>query len=566
MDINCMQVPVTFTSAVRVLDAKPLGHSLGFPVGSGWGVKDTHSLEDGGYLIKGAYYPNVPGGGLRVVFRVKTDRNDRHVWDKLMRLEIYDSTLHSVVSQQEVERNYFRKSNQFQNFVLHADLKGREHHTMEARIWYLGKADIEVERVSFILDPYKPGTPFIVNQSGGSEGHIRKLIGEAVSGLGFHRANYDGPNANDLIYVNNYYMAWVDQTGYYGKVNGIWLLNGKGGDALDFLSDTRDRGRVVNFLGVAEDGDGQWMGSYMGAEHYEIPAYVRENDDQDAALSGWYTVNEANPNLGTGGTRSIPWWVCCSGSMNNKQSFAQVNPPDTVSLKDGQLRVKYLTPITKGVDGDGDYDGDRCQANVLFHDDIRYPVYLELGYVFYKDKPYFDRTYQLVNPAGNTTLPVNTYMALIQGMIVTKIPYTIPWKGHLFTYIRPDGKDMRVPGGKDPDGRWSNLYDSKASADIIGSMQGPGVSYTISGDKSFDPGKSFYHSLYYSDTLYFPPTHADVAICQCIAHGAWEIGSGLLSNEYPIAAGKASEEVTRRFGFPQGAPIVDDKQTVNKGY
>jgi hypothetical protein len=252
--------------------------------------------------------------------------------------------------------------------------------------------------------------------------------------------------------------------------------------------------------------------------------------------------------------------------MNDKQSFAQINPPDAVSLNDQQLQVKYMTPITKGVDGDGEYDGDRCHANVLFHDDIRYPVYLELGYVFYKDKPYFDRTYQLVNPAGNKTLPVNTYMALIQGVVITKIPYTIPWKASLFTYIRPDGRDMRIKDGKDPEGIWSKLYDAQATEDVITAMQGPHASYTISSNKSFEAGKSFYHSLYYSDTLYFPPTRADVAICQCIAHGAWEIGSGLLSNQYPVPAGKASEEVTRRFGFPQGKPIVDDKQTTRKGH
>jgi len=561
-----MDIPVVSKSTVRVFDAKPLGHSLGFPVKNGWGVKNTDGLEDGGYLIKGAYYPKTSGGGLRAVFRVKTDKNDMHVWDKLMRLEVYDSTLNSVICQQEIERNYFRQSGQFQNFVLYADLKGREGHTLEGRIWYLGKAAIEVEQVTFILDAYEPGMPFIVNQSEGSDAHIKKLIREAVSGLGFSSANHDGPNVNDLIYVNDYYMAWVDQTGYYGKVNGLWPLNGEQGDALDFLPDIRYKGRIVNFLGVAEDGDGKWMGSYMGAEHYEIPAYVRENDDQNAALSGWYTVNEANPNLGTGGTRSIPWWVCCSGSMNDKQSFAQINPPDAVSLNDQQLHVKYMTPITKGVDGDGEYDGDRCHANVLFHDDIRYPVYLELGYVFYKDKPYFDRTYQLVNPAGNKTLPVNTYMALIQGVVITKIPYTIPWKASLFTYIRPDGRDMRIKGGKDPEGIWSKLYDAQATEDVITAMQGSHASYTISSNKSFEAGRSFYHSLYYSDTLYFPPTMADIAICQCIAHGAWEIGSGLLSNQYPVPAGKASEEVTRRFGFPQGKPIVDNKQTTHKGH
>lgn len=563
-EINCMDVPVLSKSKTKVLEAKDLKHSLGFAVQNGWAVKNGSPLQDGGYLVKGAFYKEPAGGGLRVVFRVKTDRNDMDVWDKLMRLEIFDSTLNSLICKQEIERNYFRKSNQFQNFVLHADLKGRENHTIEARVWYLGKAYVEVEKVMFIVDDYQAGTPFIVNQSSGSDEHVKKLIDEAVSGLGFNSANHDGPNANDLIYVNNYYMAWVDQTGYYGKMNGLWLLDNKQGNSLNFLQSTKYNGRVVNFLGVAEDGDGKWLDSYMGAEHFEVPSYVKENDDNNAAIGGWYTVNEANPNLGSGGTRSIPWWVCCSGDMNNKQSFAQVNPPDQIDVNNSQLRVKYMAPLTKGVDGDGTYDGDRCQSNVLFNNNIRYPLYLKLGYIFYKDKPYIDRSYQIINPAGNNTIPVNTYMAVIHGLLVTKTTATIPWKGNLFSYIQPNGQDMKIKRESLPEGVWSKLYDPKAMEDIIGSMQAPNSSYTISSNKSFDAGSSFYHSLYYSDTLNYSQVRADVAICQCIAHGGWEIGSGLLINNNPIPAGKTSEEVTRRLGFPQGSPIIDDKNSERK--
>ncbi|HEY4154110.1 MAG TPA: hypothetical protein VGM24_01745, partial [Puia sp.] len=226
--------------------------------------------------------------------------------------------------------------------------------------------------------------------------------------------------------------------------------------------------------------------------------------------------------------------------------------------------IKYLNPLTKAVDGDGVYDGDRCQANVLFHNNIRYPVYLRLGYIFYKDKPYLDRTYQLLNPAGTQTLPVNTYMALIQGLLITKIPYTIPWKGALFSYIQPNGQNMKIKKGADPEGVWSALYNPNTMEDIIGSMQAPNSSYTISSNKSFAVGKSFYHSLYYSDTLNYSHVHADVAICQCMAHGAWEIGSGLLPNDYPIPPEKTSEEITRRFGFPQGSPIMNDKRSEKK--
>ena len=557
-EINCMDIPVLSKSEIKVFEAEDLKHAVGYAVQGGWAVKNGLPPHDGGYMLKGGNYNKPGSGGLRVVFRVKTDSNDKGVWDKLMRLEIFDSTLSSLISRQEIERNYFRGSDQFQNFVLHADLKGRENHTLEARIWYYGNAYIEVDKLIFIIDHHDAGMPVIINQSSSSNDHIKKLINETISGLGFNSDNYDGPNANDLIFVNNYYMAWVDQTGYFGIMNGLWQLNNERGNSLNFPENTRYNGRVVNFLGVAEDGDGKWLGSYMGAEHFEVPSYIKENDD-NASIGCWYSANEANPNLGTGGLGPIPWWTCCSGDMNNKQSFGQINPPDQYNLQKTQLQLKYLVPITKAVDGDGFYDGDRCQANVLFYNNIRYPVYLKLGYIFYKDKPYFDRSYQLINPAGNITLPAHTYDYICTTMLVTKTTSTIPWKGNLFSYIQPNGKAMRINRASDPEGIWSALNDPNTQKDIIGFIAAPNSSYTLSSNKSYEIGNSFYTSLYYNDSANFPEVKNDLLICQCVVHGAWEMGSTPLANINAIPAGKVSEEAIRRVGFPQGKPTDDDK-------
>lgn len=353
-EINCMEVPVLIESTVKVFEAKSLKHNVGYAVEKGWAVKNGVGLNnlqrgDGGYLVKSAYY-QIAGTGLRVIFRLKIDNNDNGVWDKLIRFEIFDNTTNNLIGQQVIERNYFRKSDQFQNFVLHADLNGRENHTIEARIWYLGNAYVEVENLTFIIDHYKTGIPKIMNQSSSSDNHVKELINMAINGLGFNELNHDGPNANDIFYVNDYYMAWVDQTGYYGKMNGLWQLNNEKGVALDFIENMKYNGRIVNFLAVAEDGDGKWLGSYMGAEHFEIPSYIKENDDNatpvEKGISGWYSVNEANPNLGTGGTGSVPWWTCCSGDMNNKQSFGQMNPPVQFENTREQLQITYMAPLT----------------------------------------------------------------------------------------------------------------------------------------------------------------------------------------------------------------------------
>ena len=150
---------------------------------------------------------------------MKVEDNSYGVWDKIMRIELYDRIENTVISEQTIERNYFRNSDEFQNFVLHASLTKNEINDVEARIWYLGNAEVEIEKVIFLIDKPKSGLPKIVNKSSASDNHVNKLVRQAIDGLGFN--NNEGPNANDLIYVNNYYMAWVDQTGYYGKMNGL---------------------------------------------------------------------------------------------------------------------------------------------------------------------------------------------------------------------------------------------------------------------------------------------------------------------------------------------------------
>ena len=588
-NINGVNTSILNESKIITIGAKDIQHRVGVYADSSSSINVKNGIGwsnlqrgDGGYLAKNVFFTNHDAEALRTVFSLKIDDNRNNIWEKILRIEIVDINQNIVITSMDIERNYFRKSNEFQNFILYTDLKGRENDILEARIWYYGFAGVDVSKIAFVLDNFKSGLPQIINQSESSDNQIEFLVRKAIDGLGFSGKDFAKPNVNDIIYVNKYYMAWIDQTGYYGLMNGLWQLNGDSGNNLNFLTKQLDNnGRVINFIGIAEDGDGKWMGSYMGGEHFEIPSFIRENDDNTNSvennIANWFSVNQANPNLGTGGLGAIPWWTCCAGSLNNKQSFAQINLPDTIFADSSRFIVDYCAPLTKQVDGDGVYDGDRCNANLLFSNGIRYPVYMKIGYIFYKDKPYLDRTYQIYNPIGNETIPVNTFMAVIQGIILAKTNTKIPWKHDLFKYILSSGSSLQdkiLPPLDTTSERivlkdlskifnWEKL-DKDVNVDLIVSLGAPNTYYYLSSNKNFDLGSSFYHSFYFDKIkANHDISKADVSICKCVVHGGWEVGSGLLNDQYPILPGESSDVTIRRIGFPQGAPIVDDKHIIH---
>jgi len=78
-----------------------------------------------------------------------------------------------------------------------------------------------------------PTLPLIHDFSGTTQARARLLVRRALDGLGFDAA-HGGPVPGDRVFVGRHYLAWIDQTGFYGKINGLWLLNGMGGEQLDF--------------------------------------------------------------------------------------------------------------------------------------------------------------------------------------------------------------------------------------------------------------------------------------------------------------------------------------------
>lgn len=393
-----------------------------------------------------------------------------------------------------------------------------------------------------------PALPLIHDFTGASSARVLALVRAALNGLGFDASSNEGPNHDDRVFVGRHYLAWIDQTGFYGKINGLWTLNAAAGDALDFVLKEPD-GRPVNLFIPGEDGDGRWPASYKGGEHVEFPSRVPEaNDNPSCANGDWcnqYGLNEAvhytNP--------SIPWWsICNAGSM----SFGTKIDPITVEEIPGGIRLVYEGRLVKEADGDGTPDGDACHADYLFPDGVRRAVFLRVGYELHTDQDYFDRTMQIRNPVGNPSFA--GAMSLIGGFVMTEWPNTHYLK-RLNRFWRPEQSDTSV--------QWSG--NVPLLADVFNDLSGrapvandvlvawiaqpltlaaragyhAGIAVTLSHEGSID--------------------NDDVGACLCSVHGGLEMGGGLVhaNISLPIDGGESTALARRRLSVPSvGAPPV----------
>ncbi len=392
----------------------------------------------------------------------------------------------------------------------------------------------------------EPGLPLIHDYSGASHDRVIALVRAAVNGLGFLPSSNQGPGPNDRVFVGRHYLAWIDQTGFYGKMNGLWTLNAAAGDALDFVLKDPD-GRPINLFIPGEDGDGRWAMSYKGGEHVEFPNRVAEpNDNQACAQGDWcnqYGLNEAVPYTNP----RIPWWSACNaGAM---AFTAKVDPISVTGLSDG-IKLVYEGRLVKEADGDGNYDGDFCHADELFPDGVRRPVYLRVGYELHAGMDYFERTMQLRNPAGNPTFAGD--MSLIGGFVMTEWPNAHYLK-RLWRFWRPEGHDITVNwGGNVPlyTGTFNDL-SSKApltSDVLVGWIAQP---ITLAARAGYSAGQSV--------TLAHvgPTDNDDVGACLCAVHGGIEMGGGLVHAgvSLPVQPGQATVEAHRRLTVPSlGTP------------
>jgi hypothetical protein len=347
------------------------------------------------------------------------------------------------------------------------------------------------------------------------------------------------------VFVGRHYLAWIDQTGFYGKMNGLWQLNGVAGEGLDFLLADAD-GRPVSMFAVAENGDGRWAPGYAGAEHFEFPNRTPEADDPAAcAGTDWcnqYGLNEAAP-IDNG---KVPWWQACNRA---KPGWTELHRPIAVEPIEGGLRLLFEGPSVKVADGDGRWDGDACGQDYLFEDGVRRRVWLQAGYELFGDRPYFHRLARFRNAPGNPAF--SGHMGLIGGFVVTAWPDSHYLKA-LGNYIRPELRTVEDARQKVSfaGGSWSARGFPPGPADRV--FAGLDQPISLSVAPGYVPGRTA--------TLAHvgEQDNGDVGICFCSGHGGLELGGGLLHGgiSLPVEGGGATGWAVRRIALAAGAETV----------
>lgn len=525
------------------LMAEDMATKRGEKDGNNWTI--PKNFNTGAFVVSPELQLEAGSGKLTINLKIP---QNAALSEKVATIRIFDTNANKLLSIRELFKNDFSHDNTFQPFELYFETN--EGSAVELKVIWHGGTDLSFSTATFEVYRHMPGMPELINQASVSDGIAQNLAKRALDGLGFNPSTPDGPSKNDIVFVGKYYIAWLDQTGFYGKMNGLWLLNGQEGEALDFLH--LDNGRPVNFYGVAENGDGQWMDNYVGAEHYELPALLYD-EGKDAALyvgrdfADWYSVNEA----GTIKGRDLSWWTA---AMKYRMGFSIINKPFERTVSSKQLYINYESPLTKESDGDLIKDGDRAHANMLFADKIRYPFYVRTGYTLYGDQPYFERHYQYRNPTDNpsfTRQEVGDWH-LIGGLVITdyRSPYT--YKIGLNKFVRIN--EFSVNGL--PVDEWSDVRPPRnAPPDALWGYQ---QSYTMSNNATFEAGNSIHVSAKSTGARIY-----DMGGCTCFAHGGLEIGGGVMGGgALPIAPGQLSKMDTRHFLFPQGNDTLIN-ETVN---
>jgi hypothetical protein len=395
-----------------------------------------------------------------------------------------------------------------------------------------------------------PDLPQIHDYSGASPERVLVLVRAALDGLGFDPASGQGPQPGDRVFVGKHYLAWLDQTGFYGKMNGLWTLNAAAGDALDFVLKDPD-GRPVNFFVVGEDGDGVWPSGYKGAEHLEFPNRVPEaNDNPNCKNGDWcnqYGLDEAVPFTNP----KIQHWSSCNlGAV----SFAVKHDPVVIEPRERGLKIVYEGKLVKEADGDGNFDGDACHQDFLFPDGVRRVVKFRVGYELNADFPSFDRILQLVNPAGNPTLVGD--MSMIGGFVATTWPNPHYLKG-LDRYWRPEAANLTLNWAGESilltKSVWTFLATrAPAAVDVLlGWIDQP---LSLSATPGYAAGRSA--TVSHVGEI----DNADVGACLCTIHGGLEMGGGLLHKDIslPIQPGQSTKEARRRLTVPSNgaAPVT----------
>lgn len=240
---------------------------------------------------------------------------------------------------------------------------------------------------------------------------VPALVRRAIAGLGF--PPNEGPRSGDLVFVGDQYMAWVDRTGYYGKLNGLWPLNGDAA-SLDFtLVEPTLAGdqRPVNVFLPGEDGDGRWPVAYAGAEHYEIPRYKAGAHVAQAGL------REANH---FGSAAPETWRQCTNVDRSAGRWDAELGSNDLEIRPDGSVAVSNRAPLA--IVARFRPDAYTCGSAFPFNNEQPGEMELVQGYVFDPRGSKIERNYQLLNRSPLDYRSQTSVDKLIGGMLLTDWP------------------------------------------------------------------------------------------------------------------------------------------------
>lgn len=378
-------------------------------------------------------------------------------------------------------------------------------------------------------------TPRIHDFSGAPSDHVSKMVIRALDGLGLD--DETGPNELDRIFVGLWYMAWIDETGFYGKINALWSLNGNPDD-LKFTM--LENNRPVNLFIVGENGDGKWPGGYQGSEHIEFPNNVYEDDDIDCGDEYGFCSQYSLAEAPLYSDPDIPTWSACNIL---KPFWDEHFQPIEIEENKTILRIIYEGRLTKQGDFGGSSNGSGCNEDYLFTDGVRRPVYLRVGYELNSNSNSIDRILQVRNPEANPQF--DGPHGFIGGFVITEWPTPHPLKEfNQNVMISNTDVDLIWNGSiiNLEKGEWNSLPKEIPSNDVVLSWAGQPV--TLS---------TFVNEMN-STTVTLTNTHfndTDSGFCLCIVHGGIEIGGGMI--HYPIESGELSGESVRRLTINFGS-------------
>jgi hypothetical protein len=394
--------------------------------------------------------------------------------------------------------------------------------------------------------------PRVQNFSHLTDARATALADEALRGLGFAPGAWDGPRPEDRVFVGDAYVAWIDETGFFGKLNGLWWLAPTTSGDRSFTMRGAD-GRPINQLIVGEAGDGAWPKGYRGAEHIEMPNNTPQLDDnQGCAQAGRWCSQFSLDEAGRYTQPGIPWWnLCDPGALG----YLEHQEPVEVQATASTLRLVYEARLVKRAGGHWPWSTTtHCHDDWLFPDGERRPVYLRVGYELHADLPQVDRLMQVRNPEGNPDFAGP--FSFIGGFVITTWPNPMPEK-QLNAFVRPELTDFGDPYLNRPvvAGVWNTGWSDPIGKDIaFGWLRQP---FTLSAVPGAANGRSLRLSLL------GPSDNLDAGLCLCQSHGGLEMGGGLLHTApaedaaLPLAGGALSIEAKRRLETAPATVIPD---------